>query len=79
MFSAELCFSTFDDAKAAEAELREAGFHVKILDEVDIYSPAAFMEVREVGDEKQIEDIIDPWDGDIIEYRPDHGGGDRRA
>ena len=68
MFSGELCFPTFDEAKAAEAELREAGFRTEILDEIDEYSTATFMNVsRAEGCFDQLEALVDPYNGFIIE------------
>ena len=68
MFSGELCFPTFDEAKAAEAELRDAGFRTEILDEIDEYSTATFMNVsRAYGCFDQLEALVDPYNGFIIE------------
>ena len=43
MFEAELVFTTWEDAKGAEDELRGAGFQTEITDDVDDDFGAVFM------------------------------------
>ncbi len=63
--SASIIFGTFDDAKAAERDLRSAGFRVEILDEVDVYSNATWIESSRQTEatEEEINRIIRPYRG----------------
>ena len=72
VFIASVMFMTFDEAKEAERALRDEGYIVDILaGEVDIYGPAAWMEVsrtcqRDATIEnqwKQLDAIVKPLGG----------------
>jgi hypothetical protein len=78
MMMARVTCSNFDEAGNAADALRDAGYAVYITDEVDVDSPAVFMEVRCMHDDAvkvlhQISRIIEPDNGFCVDAGPDDG------
>jgi hypothetical protein len=66
VFTALITFGTWgDEAIDAEKELRAAGYGTKILDDIDDYSPATFMDAWRPCEVawKQLNALVDPFGG----------------
>jgi hypothetical protein len=49
MFDTEICCCSWDEADAVAAIVREAGFQIEILSEIDFFSNAVFLRVWTAG------------------------------